>query len=72
MLNFSGLVYSGGDEEAGRLKVEAKCAKLGAGDIKEVMDLLEVDRSSKTGGVTKDALVDRLVETPPPPLKTCI
>lgn len=66
LLQFSGLVYSEGHEEEEREKIKLKMYKLLIPDLKEVMDLCDIDRSAesfdKKAGPDKEMLCDRFLE----------
>ena len=59
VLNFTGVVYSG---SATREKLEQRMNKCSSAEIKNYMDILDVDRSSKTGDVDKQGLVLRFCD----------
>jgi hypothetical protein len=66
LLQFNGLVYSEGGEEEEREKIKLKMYKLMLPDLKEVMDLCDIDRSAESFGKKatpdKEMLCDRLLE----------
>lgn len=59
LLQFNGLVFPEGKEEEEREKVKQKMYKLVMGDLKEVMDLCDIDRS---GANDKETMCDRFLE----------
>lgn len=64
LLQFNGLVFPSGKEEEEREKLLQKMYKLVLGDLKEVMDLCDIDRSADKGGksLDKDMLCNRFLE----------
>jgi len=66
LLQFNGLVYSEGQEEEEREKIKLKMYKLMLPDLKEVMDLCDIDRSAESFGKKaipdKEMLCDRFLE----------
>ena len=63
LLEFSGIVYTKGKTED---DIKAKMYKLKMDDLKEVMDLIDVDRSTKSFGLAENKSPDK--EDCPPPL----
>lgn len=67
LLQFNGLVHPSGKEEEEREKLLLKMYKLVLGDLKEVMDLCDIDRSAESFGTKggtpdKDMLCNRFLE----------
>jgi hypothetical protein len=66
LLQFNGLVFPEGKEDEEREKIKLKMYKLVLGDLREVMDLCDIDRSAesfgKKGSPDKEDLCNRFLE----------